>query len=246
MNLEKIRKNRENADRNEYGYKVESLKSLAEGFGISLKKVLKKYKGKYFKDTKIHKYDVFKESLTYNFSETNKKYLEKMGSISSHQNDRRTPVGYCCDLIYGWIAEDIIAEVISKQETLEVGFHGTDGEREFLKMREISTDPDLVINNGEKTRLVEIYCDWKDYWQTHGKADLRDDKYKKLVKENAVLFGISPSSKTGFLLDFGKDSYGFQPSVIYTWKKTGYTSEVIKEHLKPVDEILTTLPNLFE
>jgi hypothetical protein len=250
MNLIKLRNDnqqeKEQNDEFNNKRKIESLNLLFDYCNVTLDDVLKIYENAYFRNSEISKYDVFKQVMTNTLTKENKDYLFMIGNISNHQYDKRTPFGYCCDLIFGWLAEDTIRTVISSKN-IKIVLNGSDNERDFLTFKELTTDPDMVIGEGENKRLLEIYCDWKDFWNENNKADLRDNKYVRLVKENALLFGVSPISKLGFLLDMSTESHGFAPSTIYTWnRKKGYTSRDIKKHMRPLDELFTELYEKFK
>jgi len=238
MNLEKIRK------KNNVVLKVDAVKLLIESFNITIEDVLKNYEGENFRDTEISKKEVFHQVLSDTLSETNRDYLKIMGNLSHHR-DGRTPVEYCKNLIYGWLSEDVVLTTV-QLKSIPVKLYGTDNVREFLLASEITTEPDLEIGTGENTRLVEVFCDWKGSWEKYSHADLRDNKYKRLVNENSLLLGLSPVSGKGFLLNMSDETHGFYSNKVYGYHgKKGYTCDRISEFIKPMDEVLKDLYDYF-
>jgi len=165
--------------------------------------------------------------------------------VSSHQNDSRDHVSYCVDLILGWLAEDIILTVILL-EGIPARLQGSDSEREFLSQNELDTAPDIIIGKEGEERLLEIICDWTNHWEEQHKADLRDNKFVRLVKDNSLLLGVSPISGTGFLMNVSDNHHEFEYNqYIGAYNKSGYTTKEINNHLKSINEVLSDLYNIF-
>lgn len=254
MNLEKIRENinidpsKKSKREETINRKIKSLNLLFEDLNVKLDDILSKYNGMYFRNTTILKRDVFQQVMSNSLTESTVNFMimvEK--TVSSHQKDKRDPIDYCSDLIFGWLAEDAIVMNILNNG-IPARLNGSDRNREFLKQSELDTAPDIEIGYSGNTRLLEVFSDWTGYWDQHGKADLRDNKYNRLVKDKALLLGTAPLSKTGFLIDVAEQSHGFiYNQVQYGYgNKTGYTSKEIKNYIKPYRVIMKELFNYFK
>lgn len=246
VNAEKLKQiNKKESDKKEkLVKKFEAFNSLLISLNVTIDDVLNSYNNSCFRDTSISKKDVFYQILTHTLTEENKNFLIESGlKVSSHQKDKRTPDAYAIDLVLGWLIEDAILVYMILKE-IPAKLQGADYKREFLEQNELDTTPDIIIGD----RQLEIVCDWGDYWMENGKADLRDNKFHRLVKENAYLFGLSPKSGMGFLIDISDKSHGFEYNkAIYGYGfKPGFTSTRIKDYMKPINEIFDELYKIFK
>ena len=241
MNLTKIKKNAEkNAEKNG---KIIAINLLLDFFNIPLIDIIEKYDNKYFKGTTISKKEVFYRAMTETLTIENQKFLNGEGKkVGGRQSDKRTYVGYCLDLIYGWLGEDAVFKFL-ELKGLNPTLYGTDAERDFLNKSELSTIPDVKIGDN----LIEIVFDWGYHWESKGKCDLRDNKYKTLVKEDSYLLGLAPKSKMGFIFKPTDDEYDFKETkAIWGFgNKPGYTIHNINEYMLPLDELFDKTFNIF-
>ncbi len=121
----------------------------------------------------------------------------------THNKDRRTIIEYAQDLVASWIFEDYI--ILDLQNSgLNIERAGTDKYRKILPNSKISaaSDTKIVVNN--KEIYAEIMCDYTGFWTRVKKADLRDDKYNRLKKEQALFLGFDISNKKYLLIDFSQ------------------------------------------
>lgn len=130
------------------------------------------------------------EAITLNLSPSTETLLSNAGNIS-YVKDNRSATAYILDLIYGWFVEDIIIAHL-KEEGIEVKLVGADAKRQFLKSGSISSDLDIEVTypNGNTERF-DIYFDSNGYWAKYNKIDIRESKWKTLVKHNAAMICIS-------------------------------------------------------
>ena len=243
MNLDKIREKYAEERRNIYLAKINACKRLLDIINQPLNELLEVYKNVYFNNSSINKKDLFQKVLQGNLSEDIISFLDKAGNVHEHQNDSRSYHEYAIDIILGWIIEDAIVLKLQKNN-INAHLIGVDSNREFLKMDDIDSTPDIEVNN----RLMDVFVDWTNFWvKSNGQADLRDFKYKKLEKEKALLLGLSPISQVGFLLDISNNSYGFEynPSIIAYGGKSGYTTKELTKHLMPIDNVFDKLYSMF-
>lgn len=246
-NIERIKqKNQleiEKEENEKIARKIDSFNIHLGQLHITQNDVLNLYEGMYFRDTTIPKKEVFYQVLTNTLTKDNKDFLTICGDkVNSHQKDKRTASGYAIDLIIGWLIEDaILASLLLRG--IPVKLQGSDNQRDFLNQNELETTPDLLIENTQ----IEIVSDWTDYWMRTGNADLRDNKFKKLVQEEAYLFGMSPISGMGFLIKVSDNTHGFEynPRIYGFGGKPGYTTSKIKDHMKPINDVINDLCEIF-
>jgi hypothetical protein len=228
--------------------KIIALNLLLSQLDITLDNVLNMYDGLYFRNTTISKKELFYQVINGTLTEENKKFLTAEGSkVNPHQNDKRTPGVYCMDLILGWLIEDAILSYIILKG-IPGKLQGADCKRDFLKQNELDTTPDIIIDDDKNSKQLEVVCDWTDYWKRTGKADLRDNKFKRLVKEKSLLLGLSPISGTGFLINVADELHGFNyiQNISGYGNKSGYSTNEIQKYMKPIDEIFSELSNIFK
>ena len=188
-----------------YVNKVLALKMCLSMLDIKLENVTEKYKGDFFNESNISKFNIFNlllKDLT--FSEKFKKYSEhKCGSLKRFK-DRRTGLQYAIDLILGWIAEDAVLLFLRKKNR-QVILSGEDRFREFLNAKKISTQADIIIKSNSGKRKIELINDWSNTWENKNHLDLRENKYLALKSERAIVLGISPTIQKALLIDLYND-----------------------------------------
>lgn len=223
----------------EYSMKVDSCVYSVSSLGSSINDVCASYGVTRFPDSEVEKKEAFEQVIAKELSPPVHEYFTTKCSLT-YLRDRRQPHEYAVDLVLGWIVEDAVVKAIERSGTLVV-LNGHDRYREFLSPRKISTQPDMIIQGKKSNRLLEIFSDWKDTWKKKGHADLRDNKYERLLTEKALLFGIAPISQQGFLIDMAVDDGGFQSAFIPAYRKMGYTTREIRERLVPLDKAFDAL-----
>jgi hypothetical protein len=223
----------------EYSMKVDSCVYSVSSLGSSVNDVCASYGGTRFPESTVEKKEAFEQVIAKELSPPVHEYFTTKCSLTYHR-DRRQPHEYAVDLVLGWIVEDAVVKAIERAGTLVV-LNGHDRYREFLSPRKISTQPDMIIQGKKSNRLLEIFSDWKDTWKKKGHADLRDNKFERLVAEKALLLGIAPISQQGFLIDMAIDDGGFQSAFIPAYQKMGYTTTEIRERLVPLEKAFEAL-----
>jgi len=238
IDLEKIKLKNENE---KIIKKIATFNMLVNHLQVSIDDVLNRYNHLTFRDTKISKKELFHQIINNKLTKENIDFLNKSGNVTAHQNDKRTYKEYATELVLSWLIEDtVVMKLINKGVPAEL--QGADSEREFLTQNEIDTTPDIRIGIGNEYRLVEVFIDWTGYWSRKGSADLRGNKFLRLVNERALLLGLSPMDGMGFLIDVAEMSHGFVPSTIYNYGgKSGYTTKEISKYLKLIDILLVDL-----
>lgn len=227
---------------NAYQKKINSCLSAIHQIGFDLQSIKVKYGNENFLNSDVSKFELFNSVLSQELHSVHIDFLIKKCSLT-YLKDKRTPFEYGIDLILGWILEDAVY-----QKLYEAGFDlnlsGNDSQREFLAVKNISSQPDIQIQT-IPPKSLEIFADWKGTWRKYGHADLRDNKFQSLKNKEAYLLGISPINSEGFLIDFSSQSNLFEyVSAIWGYgNKPGYSCGSIKTQLKPLNE---TLSNLIE
>lgn len=200
--------------------KANILRKFIEQSGEDLDLILNKYANEYFVD-KQNKKEIFKDIVNGNPSPKTMQYLDnRLGEKKfNFLRDRRTPTEYGQDLILGWIAEDVCLQAFRKIG-LFVSLQGADKEREFLRPQDIKTNADLSVTifqnlvgalpprdlprdhfSSAPQRRIEFVYDAKLFWKKKNACHLRGNKFNKLKKENAIIFGISLVDKEAFYID---------------------------------------------
>ena len=228
-----------------YSKKIDSCLNAITYFGSDLKTTLEKYKSQNFVDSNIHKRDLFYSIFKKKLSESQLDFINAKCQSLKHFMDKRMPHEYAIDLALGWIFEDCILNFLN-QRGVKSFLSGNDRYREFLTAKKISTQPDIVfISSNENIISLEIFCDWKDTWFSQNHADLRDNKFNRLVEKNSYLLGVSPSQSLGFLMNVKEQKDSFEFKKIYGYGgKFGFTHKNIKSELRPLEEIAMKLINL--
>lgn len=180
-----------------YITKRDSIFDIMSMFDVSEEELYSKYNNKEFVNKLTSQ--VLEQCLFLNFTKDIEHKLNNLCAIT-YNRDKRSPIEYALDLVYGWLIEDIITIYLNRK-----GFNakliGADKDREFLKKKTISTDADLIING----RAADIYADMDGYWNKTDSLDLRINKYHKLIQEKSILIGVSPKECQMLLLDFSRD-----------------------------------------
>jgi hypothetical protein len=131
------------------------------------------------------------------FSEELAEILNKVCDLP-FLRDKRTPVEYGYDLIYGWLMEDIAIKFLER-EGLEVERTGADATRVFLKERQISSFSDIKI----KDKYFDITFDTTDSWWGTNSLDIRLSKWNELRSVGGGIICFSQAGVT--VIDVSKE-----------------------------------------
>ena len=217
--------------------------SLIEGhLNKSLDAVLLSYGGTYFRNSQISKQKFFEECLSLDLSETSHSFLAERCKLNFHK-DMRSSVEYGLELVFGWISEDIILAVI-KEMGISVELAGEDRAREFLQPSEIGTSSDLLLKIDGLARPLEIVFAWNYHWKNTDKWDLRDSKFRHLVKmgQESLCLGVELPGFQGFLIDMQHEKSSFIQRQNPAWgNKNCYTLQGMRTRLKKIDVVLQDL-----
>ena len=159
---------------------------------VSPREICNEYGGANFVNSSISKKKTFLQilkdkSISKEFSEYANLRLGN-SDLATHR-DFRSSVEYATELITGWIVEDAFVKWLEGLG-LECELRGNDSSRELLASGSmISTKPDIHLT--KSNRFIELIADYHDYWHKNRRCHLRNDKYRNLVEEQAVLIGIS-------------------------------------------------------
>jgi len=213
--------------------------SLIEGhLAIPLDDVLRSYFGTSFRDTRIDKERFFRECLALDLSESSERLLAERCKLNFHR-DMRSSVEYGLDLVFGWLSEDLILEVL-RGKGIAVELAGEDRHREFLSPNEIGTSSDFNIDLQGRIRPLEIVFSWNNYWKNTDTWDIRDSKFRHLTRpgDESLCFGIELPSLEGFLIDMQnfKESFIRRPNPAWG-NKNSYTLKEMRTKLRRIDLI---------
>lgn len=220
-------------------HRVAGLSIIESYLAMPLEDVLRSYTGKAFKDTRIDKEVFFRECLALELSESSESLLAERCKLNFHR-DARSSVEYGLDLVFGWLSEDLVLEVLrGKGFTLELA--GKDRHREFLHPNEIGTSSDYDIKIRGKIRPLEIVISWNNYWKNTDTWDVRDSKFRHLTRfgDESLCFGIELPSLEGFLIDMQNFKGSFIQRPNPAWgNKNCYILQEMRTKLKRIDLVL--------
>ncbi len=223
-----------------YSKKVDSCIQAIGHLKCDLQRMMQKYEGEHF-DGGPEKSICFARIIEKQLDDDTRDYLNQRCNLP-HLRNGRPAYEYGIDLMLGWLIEDAVLLVLEERGRRPV-LSGHDRYREFLTPRKISTQPDIRVEFASGARLLEVFADWKGTWRSKNHADLRDNKYAKVKREQAVMLGIAPITAEGFLIDFAKDDL-FEPSYIGGYRKMGYTFKGVRTVLMPLEKVIDDLLSL--
>jgi len=124
-------------------------------------------------------------------------YLEeKLGDLE-HLKDQRSDPEYALELVMGWLIEDVILDILSDEHDVSRG--SADSEREFLASPDATADLEVNVEGEEVP--IEITQDYTGFWQRKGESsNLRDNKFKNLIDEGALILGLDIENEELFLI----------------------------------------------
>lgn len=217
---------------------------------IDISLLLLQYENETFPNSDIIKSEVFYELINNKVSVKTQSYIDSiLGSQSlSHNRDTRTPVEYARDIALGWLCEDAIS-IQFKDAGLPLKTHGADKNRVFLKGASVSSSADFTFGFNKFIRNLELVTDLKTHWKTHNKCDIRDDKFKKLMSQKTILFGICYSNSTAFVLDTEEFPKELEVSLItaenHVWGKPVTQIKGVSHLLQPLEQAIEQVVNTF-
>jgi len=144
-----------------------------------------------------HQYNYSEENLLIlqlKEAELNERYKDVVKNIQSckHTKDKRSDIRYAFDLVSAWLVEDYIIEILSKDGGgLRTIHNGMDADRKILKCSKISSTSDYLICLNDKQKYLELVNDYTAHWDKYHSLDFRDNKYNRLVSEDAIVLAIS-------------------------------------------------------
>ena len=219
--------------------RVSGLSLIENHLTTSLKTVVNSYTGLKFRNSKIDKAIFFNECLKLQLSEASERLIAERCKLNFHK-DMRSSIEYGLDLVFGWLSEDLILEVLQRSG-ISVQLTGEDKHREFLPPNEIGTTSDFLLNINGISRPLEIVFSWNDYWKNTDRWDLRDSKFRHLVRagEESLCLGIELPSLEGFLIDMRnfKDTFIQRPNPAWG-NKNSYTLSGMRTKLKKIEFVL--------
>ncbi len=121
-----------------------------------------------------------------------------------HHADKRTPLEYAQDLVASWLVEDSFLHLLNSQG-LSAQFHGADQNRKILSEVHTSASSDFLVSYNGIQRTLELMNDYTGFWKKHHILHLRDNKFTKMQKENALFLAVSMTDKTYALFDFEEE-----------------------------------------
>ena len=219
--------------------RVAGLSLIENHLSMSLDDVLYSYIGKNFKDTSIDKEKFFRECLSLELSENSERLFNDRCKLNYHK-DSRSSIEYGLDLVFGWLSEDLVLEVL-RGKGIAVELAGEDRHREFLLPSEIGTSSDFNIVIRGKTRPLEIVFSWNNYWKNTNSWDIRDSKFRHLTRpgNESFCFGIELPSLEGFLIDMQDFKESFIQRANPAWgNKNSFTLNEMRTRLKEIKLIL--------
>lgn len=219
--------------------RVSGLSLIERHLTESLAEIVNSYAGSKFRNSNVSKATFFDECLKLKLSDSSEQLLAERCKLSFHR-DMRSSIEYGLDLAFGWLSEDLILKALQRKG-ISVDLAGEDRYREFLFPNEIGTKSDFCLSINGITRPLEIVFSWNDYWKNTDRWDLRDSKYRSLVRpeREALCLGIELPSLYGFLIDMKSLKNSFTKRSNPAWgNKTAYTLIGMREKLKPINDIL--------
>jgi hypothetical protein len=215
--------------------RVSGLSLVELKFAESLEIIISSYQGLKFVHSNIDKADFFRQCLTLNLASDSETLIIERCKLNFHK-DMRSSLEYGLDIVFGWLSEDLILGILNRKGVV-VHLSGEDKLREFLPQNSIGTSSDFSISIDGKIRPLEIVFSWNDYWKKSDSWDIRDSKFRNLVRpgEESLCLGVELPSLNGFLFDM-KDwqrQFIFRPNPAWG-NKGAYRLEGISQQLQPI------------
>tara|TARA_A100001011_G_scaffold139534_1_gene147481 strand:- start:630 stop:1355 length:726 start_codon:yes stop_codon:yes gene_type:complete len=227
---------------NTYKLKISALKECISILNINIDEIFSSYENIFFKESNINKKALFKNIIVgKTFSDNEQKFMQSRCGNLTRFRDKRTGIEYATDLILGWISEDAILHYF-KSKKVNISKFGSDSDREFLDSKSISAQSDLILSksNNEKMYKVEYMNDWTGFWKKSNKLHLRENKYLKIKKENAIFLGVSPLHREGIAFHTSDKNakWKYIPSHYPYGGKPAWELSNVKDFLTPLNVAL--------
>jgi hypothetical protein len=192
--------------------KLMALNNIAMMLEVDIEEIISTYPDEEFTGRLNQK--MIRDSMKFSPPEELDEILDKVCDLP-FLRDKRTPVEYGYDLIYGWLMEDIAIKFL-ESEGLEVERTGVDSTRIFLRERQISSFSDVKI----KDKYFDITFDTTDSWRGTNSLDIRLSKWNELrsvgggiicfSQAGVAVIDVSKEEDTGVWLN---PAWGFKEAV---------------------------------
>jgi hypothetical protein len=218
--------------------KSQLCRKVFSDLGVSLENALEVYAVRPFYDSGLTKSSFFLQVLTGQVDRRLATIVADRCDLP-YLKDRRSALDYGVNLVLGWLVEDAVAEWL-RQAGATVSVSGSDANREFLGRAQVSQDADLSVAVDGSQRALEVLCDWQDTWRLRDHLDLRDNKYRNLRSEQALIFGLAPMQDSGLVIDLAQEGSSFRrnPSIRGYGGKPGFTLDGVGRLLRSSREAL--------
>ncbi len=189
-----------------YFYKFNLVKELFEKNKLDIGDVLDSYPNT----------DLYKKILGVkgSWEKTAASMLSEQLVGTKHHQDFRNQRQYAFNLILNWLVEDLVYTLL-KNTGNNIKKIGSDSKRNILQGKEISSLPDLLIEN-EKNIWIEVISNYptnsgySSFWEQSGYFDLRDNKFNHLLKQSldddVYVLGVVVSKSKYFKVKIGQNT----------------------------------------
>ena len=219
--------------------RVSGLSLVELKFAESLEMIVSSYQGLRFSNSNVDKAEFFRQCLALNLSSDSETLIMDRCKLNFHK-DMRSSLEYGLELVFGWLSEDLILGILKRRGVI-VNLNGEDKLREFLTQSTIGTSSDFSISIDGKSRPLEIVFSWNDYWKKTDSWDIRDSKFRNLVRagEESLCLGVELPSLNGFLYDMRdwKSKFIYRPNPAWG-NKGAYRLEGISDQLQQIEIVL--------
>ena len=208
-----------------------SLRLLGDTLGVYLDDLAFMYPNEVFKDSLTQR--LAKSAIDLRLTDLDYKKLDELCNISFNK-DSRSSVEYGIDLIYGWLAEDMVNEFLAKNG-FAVKKSGVDKDRKFLKSSNIKSDLDISVGFNGVWKSYDIYFDSGGYWNKYNKMDVRESKWKELEKTGAAMICVS---NYGFMLVDTSSEHTYGPNGAWGGKNCATIKDIKDKLTDPFDFLI--------
>ncbi len=203
--------------------KVQTIRELSKNLSVDLDKVISKYPTEEFAGRLTRQ--MAEDSLKEDISPELETILNQVCDLP-FLKDKRTPVDYGLDLIYGWLMEDIAIQYL-----IDHGFKpeksGSDAGRVFLKDFQITANSDITINGHH----FDIYFDSGNLWYDQNGMDVRESKWNALRAVNGSILCFSRAG-VGLVHTFQHNDFGIWENPAWGFKRAVVVNDM-RDRLVP-------------
>jgi hypothetical protein len=214
--------------------KIQTIQELSQDLSVDLEKILATYPDEDFSGRLTRK--MAEDSLSESVSPELEEILNKVCDLP-FLKDKRTPVDYGLDLIYGWLMEDIVIEFLSTNG-LQPEKTGVDAGRILLKDFEIKTNYDITIYGHH----FDIYFDSGNIWYDQNGMDVRESKWNSLRAVGGTILCFSRAG-TGFVHTTQHNDFGIWENPAWGFKRAVSVNDMRDRLVPPI--IFLMLLNIF-